>query len=188
MTSRSEDALMNQVRDQFANWEPAAPAGVQSAVYAQMGRGKFLRWGWSLNVWTLGLLLGGATLLGLGLSPEQQVVADQLSPISKSSTAWEQTYPAVQNDYVQAAVMLAPAPAPASSSVINAPVAMQIERTVWEANPMAPLAAHLLPVQMLQQDLKQCPSSRGMSDLWTQLQDTNGNDIRMVYKVTLDEK
>lgn len=179
---------MSQVRDQFANWEPAAPAGVQAAVYAQMGKGSFLRWGWSLNIWTLGLLLGGATFLGMGLMPEQNALANKLNSNTNGSVAWEACYPTAPETLMEVQTVMASSPIPATAVAVAAPAALEQEHITWESNPMAPLAANVLPTTVLTQELEQCPASRGITDLWTQLQDDTGNDIRFVYKVTIDEQ
>lgn len=192
MTNRSEDPLMHQVRDQFSSWTPQAPVGVQQAVYAELGKGAFWRWSaTSLNVWYLALLLGGAgLLLGAGLKTEPTAVAQPAQPLEQTTpVTWEAFYPeqTAPTHIAQEVPAVTSAPAPIYTYVKPqrelAPLIASLDN-----RPMHILGPVLVQTAAITPALNADLNYLGKVDIWDQLQDTDRDEIRLVFNVTIPEE
>ena len=192
MTNRSEDPLMHQVRDQFSSWTPQAPVGVQQAVYAELGKSAFWRWSaTSLNIWYLALLVGGAgLLLGVGWKTEPTSVAQPVQPLEQTSpVTWEAFYPeqTAPTHVAQEVLAVTPAQSPAYTYVKPQPTPALLMASL-DNTPMHTLGPMLVQTAAITPTLNADLNYWGKVDIWDQLQDTDRDEIRLVFNVTVPEE
>lgn len=202
MTNRSEEQLMAQVKEAFTGWEPTPPAGVQAGIHAALDRGKFWKWGFGLNAWTL-LIATGAGMMLWGAGQFGSAITSGNPAVESTSTVcdWLTAYPAPEES--MAAISQVDEVKPGTIAAVaegelhpSAHTGARGERThaAVDRSERLPLRGSFLAMPtighvLLQSGQDELPAPRcvadGKTDIWTQLQAREQSQVTITYSLEL---